>query len=105
MPDDMPASRPSAEAAGWEAELGELRSRVALAREMGGPERVARQRAGGRLTVRERIERQLDPGSFHEIGAIAGRATYRADNTIASFAPANCVFGRGAIDGRPVVVA
>jgi acetyl-CoA carboxylase carboxyltransferase component len=38
----------------WEPELEELRRREELARRMGGPERVARQHASGRLTVRER---------------------------------------------------
>ena len=56
----------------WEPELEELRRREALAREMGGAERVARQHASGRLTVRERIERLFDPGTFHETGALAG---------------------------------
>src|SRR5277367_1829311 len=65
MPDDI-SGRPAAPATGWDKELAELRRREALAREMGGAERVARQHAGGRLTVRERIERMLEPGSFHE---------------------------------------
>ena len=34
---------------------------------------MARQHASGRLTVRERIERLFDEGSFHETGALAGR--------------------------------
>jgi acetyl-CoA carboxylase carboxyltransferase component len=97
--------RPPAPAGGWEPELAELRERVARAQEMGGAERVARQRAGGRLTVRERIDRMLDKGTFHEIGAIAGRAAYGADGSISAFAPANCVFGRGKVDGRPVMIA
>ncbi len=105
MPDDTPGKRPDA-AIGWEPELAELRARIALAREMGGPERVARQHAGGRLTVRERIDRLLDTGSFHELGAIAGKASYAPDvRSITAFTPANCVFGRGTVDGRPVVVA
>ena len=103
MPHDRPT--PPQTAAGWQPELDELAAREALARDMGGPERVARQHAGGRLTVRERIARLLDPDSFHEVGAIAGKATYGPDQRIASFIPANCVFGRGTIDGRPVVVA
>ena len=91
---------------GWEPELAELRARIALAKEMGGADRVARQHAGGRLTVRERIDRMLDPGSFHEIGATAGKATYDADSRqIIAFMPANCVFGRGTVDGRPVAIA
>ena len=105
MPDDTPGKRPDA-VIGWEPELAELRARIALAHEMGGPERVARQHAGGRLTVRERIGRLLDAGSFHELGAIAGKASYTPDaRGITAFTPANCVFGRGTIDGRPVVVA
>jgi acetyl-CoA carboxylase carboxyltransferase component len=89
----------------WQKELDELQARIALAHQMGGEERVARQHAGGRLTVRERIERMLDPGSFHEIGAIAGRATYDAAGNIETFTPAVCVFGRGLVDGRPVVIS
>jgi len=41
----------------WQPELDELRRREELARQMGGPERVARQHAAGELTVRERVER------------------------------------------------
>jgi len=89
----------------WQVELDELAERVALARRMGGADKVARQHNSGRLTVRERIDRLLDQGSFHEVGAIAGKASYGADNKLRDFAPANCVFGRGLIDGRPVVVA
>jgi len=44
----------------WEPELDELHRREELARQMGGPERVARQRAAGKLTVRERVERLRD---------------------------------------------
>ncbi len=105
MPDNTPGPQLSA-AIGWEPELAELRARLALARQMGGAERVARQHDGGRLTVRERIDRMLDAGSFHEIGAIAGKASYAPDaRGITGFMPANCVFGRGTVDGRPVVIA
>ncbi len=88
----------------WQNELEELRRREALAREMGGPDKVRRQHDGGRLTVRERIGKLIDPGSFHEVGALAGRAQYDAAGDLVSFTPANCVFGRGMVDGRPVVV-
>lgn len=88
----------------WEPELEELRRRQELARRMGGPEKVQRQHDGGKLTVRERIERLLDPGSFHEVGELAGRATYDEDGNLTDLVPANFVMGRGRIDGRPVVV-
>ena len=87
----------------WKPELHELRRREELARRMGGPERVARQHDSGRLTVRERIERLLDPGSFHETGALAGSAQYQ-DGELTGFTPANMVVGSGRIDGRQAVV-
>jgi len=88
----------------WEGELEELRRREELARGMGGPERIDRQHAAGRLTVRERVDRLLDAGSFEEYGALAGFATYRAGE-LERFTPANSVVGTGRIDGRRVVVA
>lgn len=88
----------------WEPELDEARRRAALAHEMGGPEKVARQHAAGRRTVRERIAALLDAGSFHEIGELAGTGTYE-DGALTGFTPANFVMGRGRIDGRAVVVA
>lgn len=88
----------------WEAEIAELRRREEFARRMGGPDKVKRQHDGGKLTVRERIDQLLDAGSFHEIGAIAGRAQYTADGELQDFSPTNFVFGRGRVDGRPVVV-
>ncbi len=89
----------------WQPEIDELRRREALAKQMGGPEKVARHHNNGRLTVRERIAALLDPDSFHETGAIAGKATYDEDGELAEFQPANLVTGRGRIDGRPVAIA
>jgi propionyl-CoA carboxylase beta chain len=88
----------------WEKDIEELRRREALAEAMGGPDRVARQKASGKLNARERVEALLDPGSFHETGKIAGRAEYGADNQLASFRATPFVVGRGLIDGRPVAV-
>ena len=88
----------------WKPELEELARRGELARRMGGEERLARARAAGRLSVRERIDRLLDPGSFHETGLLAGRATYDAQGQIEAMTPSNFVCGRGRIEGRPIVV-
>jgi acetyl-CoA carboxylase carboxyltransferase component len=87
----------------WEPELEELRRRETLARRMGGEERVGRQHASGRLTVRERIDRLVDPGSFHETGALAGSATYE-DGVLTGFTPANCVVGQARLDGRRAAI-
>jgi acetyl-CoA carboxylase carboxyltransferase component len=86
----------------WDPELDELRRRTELAAAMGGEEKVARQHDAGKLTVRERIDGLVDPGSFHEIGALTGRAEYD-DGQLVRFTPANFVMGRARIDGRPVV--
>src|SRR5258708_6149403 len=87
----------------WQSEMDELRRRESLAEELGGPERVKRQHAGGRMTIRERIAKLVDPGSFHEVGKIAGRATYDAANELETFTPSNFLFGRARVDDRPVV--
>ncbi|MBV9553020.1 MAG: methylmalonyl-CoA carboxyltransferase [Alphaproteobacteria bacterium] len=88
----------------WQPELDELRQRERMARELGGPDKVKRQHDAGKLTVRERIAALADRGSFHEIGAIAGKAEYDAENNLKQLVPANCVFGRARIDGRPAVL-
>jgi acetyl-CoA carboxylase carboxyltransferase component len=87
----------------WEPELSELRRREELAQRMGGEERVQRQHSSGRLTVRERVDRLFDPGTFHEAGALAGWGTYE-HGELAEFLPANVVVGQGRIDGRRAVV-
>ena len=46
-------------------EIEEIRRRWEAAQAMGGPQKVARQQALGRLTVRERIGRLADRGGTH----------------------------------------
>jgi len=48
----------------WKPELDDLARREAFAREMGGVDKVKRQRDQGRLTVRERIDRLVDEKAF-----------------------------------------
>jgi acetyl-CoA carboxylase carboxyltransferase component len=88
----------------WKPELDELARRESFARQMGGVDKVKRQHDQGRLTVRERIDRLIDAGSFHEIGAISGLGEYDDNGELINLTPANCVFGRAKIDGRTVVV-
>jgi acetyl-CoA carboxylase carboxyltransferase component len=88
----------------WTPELDELARRTAMAHQMGGADKVKRQHDAGRLTVRERIDKLLDDNSFHEVGALSGIGEYNADGSVKDVTPANCVFGRGRIAGRPVVV-
>jgi len=88
----------------WQPELDELERRRAFAHAMGGPDKVRRQHDGGRLTVRERIDGMLDKGSFHEVGELSGIGEYDEKGALRNVTPANCVFGRGTVDGRPVVI-
>src|SRR5580700_2197300 len=89
---------------GWMPEIEEIRRRREAALAMGGPQKVARQRAAGRLTVRERIEQLADPGSFTEIGALTGFADYDAEGRLTSVLPANFVAGTARVGGRPVLI-
>jgi acetyl-CoA carboxylase carboxyltransferase component len=102
-PAHTPANDPPAK--GWQPELDELHHRRGLARQMGGADKVERQRQAGRLTIRERIDGLVDQGSFREVGELAGMARYDAQGRLDSFQPANRITGRATIDGRPVVIS
>ena len=88
----------------WEKSLEELRQRERLAEQMGGEEPIERQRSRGKLTIRERVAFLVDPGSFHEIGKIAGKATYAADHTLETFMASNSVVGRARLNGQPAFI-
>jgi acetyl-CoA carboxylase carboxyltransferase component len=88
----------------WEKEVDEIERRRKLSEGLGGPDKVKRQRDAGRLTVRERITKLVDKGSFREVGQLGGVGTYDAAGNLTNVMPANILFGRAKIDGRPVVV-
>ena len=88
---------------GWGGPIGEINKRRARARRLGGEVAVARQHHRGRLTIRERIAGLLDPGSFREIGPIAGQSVTEDDGPV--FTPANFVLGFGKVENRPVIAA
>jgi len=78
----------------------ELRERVATVRQGGGPKYLQRHRDQGKLPVRERIEKLLDPASpFLELSALAAFDMY--DNEAPS---AGLVTGIVRVSGREVVV-
>lgn len=89
----------------WQPEIDELHRRRALAAEMGGAERVERQRAAGKLTIRERFDAFCDAGSFDEVGGLAGVGRYDDDGNLVGFTPSNFLCGVARVDGRPVVVS
>lgn len=81
--------------------LEERRTRAYLG---GGSDRIDRQHARGKRTVRERLEMLLDPGSFCEVGLFV---THRASSFgMDRSHPAGdgVVTGTGRVDGRQVCV-
>jgi acetyl-CoA carboxylase carboxyltransferase component len=88
---------------GWAPEIEELKQRKALTSRMGGKERIERQHAAGRMTVRERIDKLFDENTFHETGAIVGAPTYEG-NRLVDLLSSNFIIGTGRINNRRVVV-
>ncbi len=88
----------------WEEEVKEIALMAEKAKEQGGPDAIRAQHEKGRLSVRERIDRLLDPDSFQEHGRLAGSATRKDDGTLTDFSPANYITGLGKIEDRPVTV-
>jgi acetyl-CoA carboxylase carboxyltransferase component len=80
--------------------VAELRARIDEAAAGGGEAAIAKHRSRGKLLVRERIERLLDPGSaFLELNALAAWDLYDGD------APgAGIVTGIGVVEGTECVV-
>jgi acetyl-CoA carboxylase carboxyltransferase component len=78
----------------------QLRDRLTVCRQGGGPRYVERHRQQGKLPVRERIDRLLDQGSpFLELSPLAAWAMYEDD------APgAGIVTGIGRVSGREVLI-
>jgi acetyl-CoA carboxylase carboxyltransferase component len=71
---------------------------------MGGPDRVERQHSLGKQTVRERLPKLLDPGSFVEYGLLADSMDPGLQADKGYLAADGMVAGVGEIDGRRVAV-
>jgi acetyl-CoA carboxylase carboxyltransferase component len=87
-----------------ENRLVELRDRNAKAELGGGPERIADQHAKGKLTVHERLEYLLDPGTFQELGKLMLHRDVDFGMTEKKFAGDGVVTCFGKINGRRVAV-
>jgi propionyl-CoA carboxylase beta chain len=70
----------------------------------GGPERIAKQHEGGKLTARERIDLLLDPGSFVELGRFVTHRCTEFGMEQHKVLGDGVVTGHGLIDGRKVFV-
>lgn len=82
--------------------IQELYARKAAARLGGGPERIARQHARGKMTARERIELLMDKGSFREIDVFV---THKSEDFGLEKIPGDgVVTGFGTIGGRLIYI-
>ena len=88
----------------WEHAIDDMEYIRSLGQELGGPERIKRQHSGGRYTIRERIEKMIDPGSFLEAGPMVGAVGYDEDGNLREFTPGAYVMGLAEINGRPVAI-
>jgi 3-methylcrotonyl-CoA carboxylase beta subunit/propionyl-CoA carboxylase len=97
---DLTDDRAQANAAYHRALAGELRQRLAAARQGGGERYQQRHRDQGKLFVRERIDKLLDPGSpFLELSPLAAWDLYDGE------APgAGLVTGIGRVSGRECLI-
>ena len=83
----------------WEPFLERLDAGRRFGHTMGGEARVERQRSRGRDDVRSRLAALCDPGSFRELGLLAG-----GDDPAGAVAADGFVCGVAALDGRDVCV-
>ncbi|MFE9577941.1 acyl-CoA carboxylase subunit beta [Nocardia sp. NPDC006044] len=84
---------------GTRDKLEELRGILELAEEPAGETGIAKRKAKGIPSARQRVRALLDPGSFVEIGALMRQSAQPG-----AMYGDGVVTGRGRIDNRPVVV-
>ncbi len=86
--------------------VADLEARRAQVRQMGGPEKIEKQHARGKLTARERLAKLFDDGVFFEIGAHGTQMGLAAGPDGKDKPPADAVVtGFGKVDGRMVCAA
>ena len=82
--------------------IADLLQKEAKVRQMGGEKAVEKQKAGGKLTARERLDLLFDPGTFRELDMFV---RHRCDNfgmEKIEIPSDGVVTGHGMVDGRPV---
>lgn len=86
------------------SKLESLQQRSATAEEGGGKDRIAKQRAAGKMTARERIEFFLDEGTFEEFDKFVVHRSRDFGLDEQLYPGDGVVTGHGQVDGRPVFV-
>jgi len=88
-----------------EDKLLELKEKRARLQEGGGKEKLEKQRASGKLTARERLEKLVDPGSFQEVGLFAQHRCTHFGMAGKELPADGVVTGSALVDGRLVHLA
>ena len=106
MTQDLTANQSHATAGGLKQLVDELRERLALVRQGGSESARTKHTDRGKLLVRDRVDRLLDPGSpFLELSPLAATGMYGAGPADTNAVPsAGIVTGIGRISGRECVV-
>ena len=81
-----------------------LKERSRVAEEGGGAKRVEKQKAGGKMTARERVEFFLDDGSFEEFDKFVVHRSTDFGMEEQKFPGDGVITGHGLVDGREVFV-
>ncbi len=88
----------------WDAAIEELGKRREAVKRMGGKERIERHHGDGKYTIRERIDKLVDPGTFFEVGSMMAGSKYDENGDIVDMTPAPFACGTAEINGRLVTV-
>jgi propionyl-CoA carboxylase beta chain len=84
--------------------LDQLKERQAAAEKGGGEERIAKQKAAGKMSARERIDFFLDEGSFEEFDKFVVHRSHDFGLDKQKFPGDGVITGHGLVDGREVFV-
>src|SRR5512145_2885214 len=84
--------------------ISDFFSRKSTVSKGGGDKAMDKQRAGGKMTARERIAALLDPGSFHEYDLFVEHKCQDFGMDSKELAADGVITGSGTIAGRPVCI-
>lgn len=81
-----------------------LKERSRIAEEGGGPARLEKQKASGKMTARERVEFFLDDGTFEEFDKFVVHRSTDFGMDAQKFRGDGVITGHGLVDGREVFI-
>ena len=79
-----------------------LKEKRAEAKKMGGEERLAKQKAKGKLNARERLDLLFDEGTFKEVDTFVKHRSVNFGMEKVDVISDGVIVGHGRVNGRPV---